>query len=382
MEQNAAAGEIRIGVAGLGYMGALHVQYLLRNEVNGAKLTAVCDSQIAALAIAGELDDRVARFDSFEAMAASGLIDAVFICTPHYFHPEQAIFAFEQGLHVMIEKPAGVYTKHVREMNEAARKAGTVFGIMYNQRSLPVYNKLKELADSGELGAIRRTNWIITDWYRPQSYYDSGSWRATWAGEGGGLLINQNPHQLDLWQWTIGMMPRRIRAFCHFGKRRRIEVEDDVTAYVEYDNGATGVFVTSTSDAPGTNRFEVTGDRGKVVIEENRMTFWQLSMPEEQFNLTFKGKFGQPEHRKIEIPVDCSLDFNIGQHKAITQNWVNAIVTGEALIAPGAEGINGLTLSNAMLLSTWIDDWVQLPIDEDLFYRKLQEKIRASEHRG
>ncbi len=374
--------DIRIGVVGLGYMGGLHAKYLAQNEVKGARLAAVCDAQIATLAIANELDSQIARFDDFEKMVDSGLIDAVFICTPHYFHPEQAIFAFEQGLHVMVEKPAGVYTKQVKEMNEAARKSGTVFSMMYNQRTLPVYNKLKDLIDSGELGEIRRTNWIITDWYRSQSYYDSGTWRATWAGEGGGLLINQNPHQLDLWQWTIGMMPKRIRAFCHFGKRRHIEVEDDVTAYVEYDNGATGVFVTSCSDAPGTNRFEVTGSRGKIVIEENNMAFWRLRVPEEQFNQNFKGKFGQPEHWKVNLPVDCSLEFNIEQHKTITQNWVNAIVKGDELIAPGEEGIRGLTISNAMLLSTWIDDWVDLPIDEELFYSKLQEKIHASEHRA
>jgi len=308
-------------------------------------------------------------------MFASGSVDAVLIATPHYDHPPLAIKAFEKGLHVLVEKPAGVYTKQVRQMNEVAAQSGKVFGIMYNQRTNPIYQKLRDLVLSGELGEIRRTNWIITSWYRSQSYYDSGGWRATWAGEGGGVLLNQDPHQLDLWQWTIGMMPHRVRAFCHFGKYRDIEVEDDVTAYVEYPNGATGVFVTTTGEAPGTNRFEVTGDRGKIVIEDGKLTFWRLRVPESQFNREYKGGFGHPECWKCEIPV--SGDKGNG-HMQITQNFVNAILKGTPLLAPGEEGIKGLTISNAMHLSTWTDNWVNLPIDEDLFYEKLQERIRNS----
>jgi predicted dehydrogenase len=261
-------------------------------------------------------------------------------------------------------------------MNEAAAASGKVFGIMYNQRTNPLYIKLRDLIASGELGEIRRTNWIITNWYRTQNYYNSGGWRATWAGEGGGVLINQDPHQLDLWQWTIGMMPTRGRAFCHFGKYRNIEVDDDVTAYVEYANGATGVFVTTTGESPGTNRFEITGDRGKIVIEDDRMTFWRLRVSETEFNRTFNGIFGQPECWKCEIPIQGSNTST--QHQGITQNFADAIRHGTPLIAPGEEGIKGLTLSNAMYLSTWTDNWVNLPIDEQLFYDQLQQRIQQS----
>src|SRR5690606_34449403 len=232
---------------------------------------------------------------------------------------------------VLVEKPAGVYTKQVRQMNEAAAKSGKVFSIMYNQRTNPLYVKLRELISSGELGEIRRTNWIITNWYRSQAYYNSGGWRATWAGEGGGVLINQDPHQLDLWQWTIGMMPTRVRAFCHFGKYRNIEVEDDVTAYVEYENGATGVFVTTTGEAPGTNRFEISGDRGKMVIEDGKMTFWRLRVGESEFNASNTSSFAQPECWKCEIPVNGEGPGHMG----ITQNFVDAILKGTPLIAPG-----------------------------------------------
>ncbi|TFE28583.1 Gfo/Idh/MocA family protein [Cohnella luojiensis] len=367
--------KVRIGIVGLGNMGTGHANYLIEGQVKGAELAAVSDIRPERLKLAQEQwGDNVRTFESPEAMFRSGAIDGVLLCTPHYEHPLQAIDAFSCGLHVLVEKPAGVYTRQVREMNEAAAGSGKVYGIMYNQRTNPLYMKLRGLISSGELGEIRRMNWIITNWYRSQSYYNSGGWRATWAGEGGGVLINQDPHQLDLWQWATGLMPTRIRAFCSFGKHRDIEVENDVTAYAEYENGATGVFVTSTHESPGTNRFEISGNRGKIVIEDDKMTFWRLRQPESEFNRTNTNAFAQPECWKFEIPVSGGG----AQHMEITQNWTNAILHGTPLIAPGEEGIKGLTLSNAMLLSTWTDGWVDLPIDENLFYDKLQEQIERS----
>ncbi|MCZ8520226.1 MULTISPECIES: Gfo/Idh/MocA family protein [Paenibacillus] len=367
---------VRIGIIGMGNMGKGHGGYLLKGEVKGGELTAIVDTDPARLEWARQqYGDRVQLFDNLADFFASKRCDAVLICTPHYDHPAIAIQAFGHGYHVLVEKPAGVYTKQVREMNEAAAQSGKAFGIMYNQRTNPLYRKLRDLITSGELGEVRRTNWIITSWYRSQSYYDSGGWRATWGGEGGGVLLNQDPHQLDLWQWTVDMMPKRVRAFCHFGKYRNIEVEDDVTAYVEYENGATGLFVTTTGEAPGTNRFEVTGDRGKIVVEDGKLTFWRLRVPEPEFNRDFRGGFGQPECWKCEIPVEGSEG---PQHKGITQNFVDHLLHRTPLLAPGEEGIRGLTLSNAMYLSSWTDNWVDLPIDEDLYYEKLQEKIGSS----
>ncbi|MDG0875210.1 Gfo/Idh/MocA family oxidoreductase [Paenibacillus thiaminolyticus] len=368
---------VRIGVIGLGNMGSAHAKCIARGEITGAVLGAVCDTIPGRQEWAkSELGEHIPFYSTEEEMLASGKFDAVLIATPHYHHPQSAINAFEQGLHVLIEKPAGVYTKQVREMNERAARSGKVFGIMYNQRSQPIYQKLRDLIQSGELGEIRRTNWIITNWYRPQSYYNSGGWRATWAGEGGGVLINQDPHQLDLWQWTTGLVPKRMRAFCRFGHYRDIEVEDDVTAYVEYENGASGVFVTTTGEAPGTNRFEITGDRGKVVIENGKLTFWRLRVSEPEFNRQYKGMFGQPECWKCDIPVHGQG----GEHRYIIQNWTDAIRTGSPLLAPGEEGIRGLTLSNAMLLSTWTDNWVTFPLDEDLFHAELQKRIDRSRY--
>ena len=277
-------------------------------------------------------------------------------------------------MHVLSEKPAGVYTKNVLEMNEAAVASGKVFSMMYNQRTNPLYQKLRNLIQSGELGEIKRTNWIITDWYRSQSYYDSSEWRATWKGEGGGVLLNQAPHQLDLWQWTTGLMPKRVHAFSSFGKYHDIEVEDDVTAYVEYENGATGVFITSTGEAPGTNRFEIVGDRGKIVVENEELTFYRLTQSEREFNATYTGGFGEPECWKVEIPIKGEN----GGHIGIIQNWIDAIVKGTPLLAPGEEGVKGLEISNAIYLSSWLNQTIELPIDADLYYEKLQEKINTS----
>jgi predicted dehydrogenase len=369
--------KVRVGIIGIGNMGSKHALNIAQGKIEHAELVAVCDTNPDRLSWAKEtLGEDIHCFSEPADLFESNLIDGVIIATPHYDHPRLAIEALGYNIHVLLEKPAGVYTKQVKEMNEVAAKSNKVFSLMLNQRTTPVFKKLKELIETGELGEIKRTNWIMTAWYRPQSYYNSGGWRATWEGEGGGVLLNQDPHILDLWQWTCGL-PKRVRAFCSNGKFHDIEVEDDVTAYVEYENGATGVFVTSTGDAPGTNRLEVTGDRGKIVIEDNKLTFWRLTISERQFNREYTGGFGEPEVWKCEVPIKGEAT----AHNGIIQNWVNTILFDEPLIAPGEEGIKSLAISNAMHLSSWTDQWVELPIDEDLFYEKLQEKINRSTFR-
>ncbi|HHX20573.1 MAG TPA: Gfo/Idh/MocA family oxidoreductase, partial [Clostridiales bacterium] len=287
-----------------------------------------------------------------------------------------AMQGFEHNVHVMCEKPAGVYTKQVREMNEAAAKSDAVFGMMFNQRTNCVYRKMHEMVHSGQLGEIKRVNWIITDWYRTQSYYDSGAWRATWDGEGGGVLLNQCPHNLDLLQWICGL-PVRVRAFCHEGKWHDIEVEDDVTAYLEFENGATGVFITSTGDAPGTNRFEILGDMGKLVCENNTLHLSQLSVSEREFSKTEKLGFATPPQTDSIVETDGKNE----QHVGVLNAFAGAILRGEPLVAEGIEGINGLMLSNAMHLSSWTGEMVTLPVDEEDFLKRLNERRAASPHK-
>ena len=280
----------------------------------------------------------------------------------------------KRNIHVMVEKPAGVYTKQVREMNEESQKhPDVVFGMMFNQRTNCVYRKLRELVKSGKYGEIRRTNWIITNWYRSQSYYNSGGWRATWSGEGGGVLLNQCPHQLDLWQWICGM-PVKVDAHLHFGKWHDIEVEDDVSAYVEYANGATGVFITTTGDAHGSNRFEIQMDGAKFVVENDKLTMEEYEMSEPEFSKTNEQPFGTVNSKHIEVETDGENP----QHIGVLNAWADAILHGGKLVAEGAEGINGLTLSNAMHLSAFLDKEIELPFDEELYYNELMKRVATS----
>ncbi|MGO4537269.1 Gfo/Idh/MocA family protein [Paenibacillus sp. 2TAB19] len=365
---------MRLGIIGMGNMGTDHAKKLTGGAVPEIVLTAVADKDEKRLEAArAYLPDTVAMFDGPEALMNSGLCDAVIVATPHYDHPTLAIQAFERGLHVMVEKPAGVYTKQVREMNEKAQESDVVFGMMFNQRTNPVYRKMHELVHSGELGAIKRVNWIITDWYRSQAYYDSGSWRATWAGEGGGVLINQCPHNIDLLQWICGM-PSKVRAFCHNGKWHNIEVEDDVTAYLEFPNGATGVFITTTADLPGTNRFEITLERGKLICENDKLTLHKLSQSEREFCFETKEGFARPS---VEVSVVETHGDN-SQHMGVLSAFAKAVLHGSPLVAGGEEGIHSLTLSNAMHLSSWLEQTVELPIDEEAYLAELNKRAAAS----
>jgi len=367
--------KVRIGVIGYGNMGTGHAGYLSRREIENAEMTALCDNNPDKLAKAKEnFGDGVAYFDDYKKMLESKLVDLIIIAVPHYFHPVIGMDALNSGINVLSEKPIGVYTKNVEELNELAKKSGLTYGIMFQQRTHPAHKKIKQLLDDGVLGDLKRIIWIVTNWYRPQSYYDSGTWRATWAGEGGGVLINQCPHNLDLWQWFFGL-PERIRGFCAFGKYRDIEVEDDVTAYMEYKDGATGVLMTTTGETPGTNRLEVSGDNGKLIFEGGKIIFYKNEIPESVFNKEYGGGFGSPKCERIEIEV---TEQGGDDHRKITQNTVNNILSKEPLIAEGYEGIKSLSLSNAMYLSTWIDSWVDLPIDKDLYFDELSKRIKTS----
>ena len=369
--------KLRLGLIGVGNMGTGHAENILAGLCPGIEITAAADRRASRREwVQAHLPDAKC-FTEGEELIASGACDAVLIAVPHYQHPPLAISAFSHGLHVMVEKPAGVYTLQVREMMAAAdAHPELAFGMMFNQRTNCVYRKLKEMIDGGELGQLKRVSWLITDWYRTQFYYDSGAWRATWAGEGGGVLLNQCPHQLDLLQWLCSL-PARVQAHCHTGKWHDIEVEDDVTAYLEFENGATGIFVTTTGDAPGTNRLEITGSRGKVVCEEDTLTFWRNLVDEREWNRSCQEGFKKPEYEKITVETD---GLNL-QHPAVLNAFAGHILRGEPLVADGREGIRGLMLSNAMHLSSWLGRPVSLPIDEQQFYDLLMEKCKTSRHK-
>ncbi len=370
---------VRIGIVGCGGMGMFHARYIAAGEVHHARLTAVCDSDPARLRrLKDELGNKIAYFQTPQEMFESGQVDGVIIATPHKSHPLLACEAFEHGLHVLTEKPAGVDVLSVRRMNEAARTAGTVFSIMFQERTRPVYRRAKELLESGWMGRIMRADWVCTRWLRTQHYYDADDWRGTWKGEGGGVLLNQCPHQLDLWQWLCGM-PSRVFARCHFGKYHDIEVEDEVYAVVDYPDGASGMFVASTAEYPGVDRLEVAAERGLMRVEGNTITVRRVDRSVLEYIATSSERFaaGLKASRVVEeLPEG-------GGHSEITANWVSVILgEEEVLIAPGEEGLNSLELSCAMLLSAWTSGTIDLPVDGTLFQQELQKRIEMSAYGG
>lgn len=366
--------EVSIGIIGIGSMGFSHAKTLFEAGVKGANLKAVCDLSPDNITKAKKaFGEKVQYYSSIDEFFKSSKVDGVIIATPHFSHPELGIKGLKNNMHILVEKPMGVYSKQVKELNNAAAGSGKVFAAMFNQRTRPMYIKARSLITEGLLGDLKRVSWIVTEWYRTNAYYASGGWRATWEGEGGGVLLNQCPHNLDLLQWICGM-PTRLRSFCSFGKYHPIEVEDDVLAYFEYPNGATGTFIASTGEYPGSNRLEIVGDKGQIVIEGNDLCFWQNKQSEREWNKNNKEAWASPGTTKTTFHFDGKAP----EHKGIIQNWVNAIQGTEKLIAPGQEGISSLQLANAMLLSTWQNEWVDLNFDDETYYQLLQEKIKNS----
>lgn len=369
--------KFRFGIIGVGSMGRNHVESSIATMPD-CEVTAICDTDPEALA---RFKDHPAKlFDTDDAFfaGAKDLVDAIIIATPHYDHVPLAIRAIELGKHVVVEKPVAVQKSEALRLNEViARHPELKIAAMFCQRCVPAHRKIKELIDSGEMGEIRRVNWIITNWFRTQAYYDSGSWRASWRGEGGGVLLNQCPHQLDLIQWLCGM-PVKVNAHMSFGKYHNIEVEDDVTAYMEYPNGATGVFIASTGEAPGTNRLEITAERGKLVYENGVINYTRNEVPMSEFCKTTSQRFATPPVWNVTIPASPSNNY---MHRDILTNLKNAVLNGEPLIAQAVEGVNGLELGNAMLLSHLEDRTVELPIDAALFDEHLNKLIASSTYK-
>ncbi len=357
---------LRVGVIGVGNIGAAHVETIYTGQVKGMVLTAVCDIHSEKREMLAAKYPDISVFSSYQELISSGSVDAVIVSTPHYAHPEITICAFRNRLHVLCEKPAGVYTDAVKDMISAADANGKVFSVMFNQRTNKLFCKARELMQSGRLGELKRAVWIITNWYRKQSYYDSGRWRGSWRGEGGGVLINQAPHNLDIWQWICGM-PISLSAECNEGKYHDITVEDEAIIKAHYENGATALFITSTGDFPGTNRLEIACSKGKMVLEHGKLTLSLCELDEREFCL-------KPSGVKNPVTVTEYSDEESNGHLLILQNFADAVNYEIPLIAPGRDAIHELELSNAAYLSSWLGKEILLPVDGGLFCELLEKK--------
>jgi predicted dehydrogenase len=362
--------KIRLGVIGIGTMGRSHLNKL--PMMKNVELTAVCDI-VGERALKAAAEYRCPAYTDYRTLLRDKVCDAVLVVTPHYSHTPIGIAALKAGLHVLVEKPISVHKADCERLIAAHTGRKQVFSAMFNQRTDPRYRKLKEWVQDGTLGKIDRITWIITDWFRTDTYYASSTWRSTWAGEGGGVLLNQATHNLDLWQWIFGM-PQHVRGLCKFGRKHAIEVEDEITATFDYDSGCTGVLIASTGEAPGTNRLEVAAENGKVVIEGNTFQFIRNETPATRFIRTSKDPWEKPGVWEISVPVRGTG----GQHKEILQNFIDAIVDHAPLISPATEGIRAVELGNAILYSSEHDRTVDLPLDAKAYARLLKRKIRES----
>jgi len=362
--------KVRLGIIGMGNIGKYHAGYLLDKKISRCELVAVCDAVTAPL----DKYKPLKIFNDGEKLIKSGDVDAVIIATPHFQHTTLGIAALKNGVHAMVEKPISSHKADAEKLIAAHKKHfKVVFAGMFQLRVEPRYLKIQKLIRGGDLGEIVRVNWINTDWFRTKSYYASSGWRATWKGEGGGVLLNQCLHNLDTLQWLCGM-PARVRGFCQLGRFHQIEVEDNVTTYLEWSNGSTGTFISSTGEAPGTNRLEIIGTRGKLVLENNRLMFIRNKVDMIEFSRTATQGFAKPDESIEEIPFDnASIP-----HATMVQNFVNAILDGEPLIAPGEEGIHSVELANSMIFSSLLGRTLELPMDGMAWKRKLNQLIAGS----
>ena len=364
--------QIRLGIIGMGNIGKHHAGYLLAGKAARCQLVAVASTSPDKLEEYRQKGLQV--FGDAGELLRSPDVDAVIIATPHFQHTSLGIAAFETGKHVMVEKPISAHKADAERLIAAAREhPRQVFAGMFQLRTEPRYQRIQQLIQDGGLGALVRVSWIITDWYRTEAYYQSGGWRATWRGEGGGVLLNQCLHNLDVLQWLCGL-PSKVRGFAQLGRYHNIEVEDNVTAYLEWPNGATGVFITSSGEAPGTNRLEIAGTKGKLVLENNQLTFTRNAADMIEHCRTSKVGFLKPETTQINLPFTDAA----APHATLMTNFADAILDGAPLIAPGAEGLGSVELANGLLYSSLLEQTIRLPMDGAAFEAKLQELIASS----
>ncbi|MCM8815277.1 MAG: Gfo/Idh/MocA family oxidoreductase [Candidatus Omnitrophica bacterium] len=363
---------VRLGIIGVGGMGQAHATSV-QTSVKEAKLVAVCDADEKRAKEVGE-KHCVRWFTDYKELIDSGIADAVIVATPHYFHPEISVYAMNKGLHVLSEKPIAVTVSQADTMLEAARKTKKVFSVMYQRRNWGIAVAAKKLIEEGKLGEIKRTL-LIDPWYRSQAYYDSGLWRATWKGEGGGVLINQAPHMIDIFTWLAGL-PKRFEAKVRT-RLHNIEVEDEASVLLEYENGAWGYYYTTTNEVPHIFYLEIAGDLGKIIINGDTLRFFENSVPVSKFTFENKSMWASVETKEktVRIPKKQAT------HAEIIKNFCKAITKGEKLIAAGVEGINSVEFINAILLSGFKGKPVETPVDREEYDNFLQEMIKKSKEK-
>lgn len=362
---------MKAGLIGLGAIGAMHFKNISEGKIDGLELAGVFDERPPA----PEKFPDAKIYKSLCEMFSDPDVDAVIIATPSFSHFELAKAALEAGKHALVEKPIALASADARELVKIAKDCGKICAVMLNQRTTPIYARIRELVASGELGRVNRASWFMTNWYRPQIYFSSSPWRGTWKGEAGGALINQSIHNIDIFTWIFGL-PDTLRAWCKFGKYHDIEVEDEATACMEYAGGMTATFATCTGEFPGSNRFEIACDKGFLRAENGELFISRFESVAD-YTMNTKYMFGTPEC----VEITEKFDGNGEQHVGVLKNFVAAADCDGRLDFSAEEGYNSVCLANAMLLSAWTKSDVSFPFDDEKYARILSEKMRASKLR-
>lgn len=354
---------LRYGLLGAGVVAGMHLDALAQLEE--VELVGIAAHDFDA-AEARARDHGCRAFARNEELLAQEL-DVVVVGTPHPSHAELAIAALESGAHVLCEKPLAPEAREADAMIAAADRAGLLLGVCFQQRFRPVIEAAKRLIDEGRLGTLVRAS-VVDPWYRPHAYYASADWRGTWKGEGGGILMNQAPHTLDLLCHLAGPP---VTAWGLAQRRAQpMEAEDTATALLTYPEGAVGTVAVSTLE-PGEQRIELVGDRGRIEIVGETLRFERFDPPISEHLVAATEMFAAPDRvaEEVELPPGR------GDHLALHTDFAAAAREGREPRVPGREALWSLELANAIVLSTHEQRAVPLPVDREA-YRSLLAQLR------
>lgn len=365
--------KIRMAVIGIGIMGKKYAKMIREGMISGMRLGAVCcRSQENIQWAKAQLGEEIPVFENTKQLfESSDLFDACLIVTPHKLHPEMIMQALDAGKHVFCDKPIGISMKQCQGIREKLDQSGLVFAMMFHQRMYPKYERIHTLLENGTLGQIRRIMVENSRYYRTWYYHKSGSWRSSWKGEGGGALLNQGQHLLDIWQWLFGM-PDSLYAMIPYGKYNDFSVDDEATILMKYPDKKTAVLILTTGEGTWTERMEIAGSKGTLILEDNHLTLHLYDQDLDDYKKT--AACSSREEFKEKVLEEVFPEDQEPYEEMLT-DFAQAVLKKRPVRVNGLEGLNSLELTNAAYLSAWTGETVALPLDAERYERELEKRI-------
>lgn len=364
---------VRTALIGAGTMGKNYLRRVMKGNAPTMTITAVvarrAETQQEVREICGDTVSIFANED--ELYAHSDLFDAVLIVTPHKLHPAMGMNALRHGKHLLLDKPVAESVAACRELLETAGNSGLVFSVVFHQRTYPKYQRIRSMIQNGEIGTVNRILLENSRYFRTPYYHHSGSWRSSWKGEGGGALINQGQHILDIWQWLFGM-PEELYAEIGFGKYNDFRVDDEALLTMRYPGGKTGVFILTTGEGSYTEKLEIAGSKGTILLEEEHLTVTTFDQDLQEYRKN--ASVNSRENLRSDVREE-TFETNESCQEAILENFARAIEYGEPLLVDGQDAVNALELTNAAYLSAWKHMPVKLPVDAEEYRKQLDAHI-------